>query len=95
MVSRLQFAVVAGQADQLDAVPEEFRRAAFVGHDVRIGVAEDAAPGRREVGERQRIRGGAGRNQENGDLALKIPERPFFRCRAFIGSLPYPRTKPR
>ena len=62
---------LARQADELDAAAEEFRRAAFVGRDVRLGMAQHRAPGRREMRERQRIGGGAGRHQEDRDLALE------------------------
>ena len=62
---------VAREADELDPAAEEFRRAAFVGRDVRLGMAEDGAPGRRQMRERERIRGGAGRHQEDRDLVLE------------------------
>ncbi len=61
----------ARQADELDAAAEEFRRAAFVGRDMRLGMAQHRAPWRRQMGERQRIRGGAGRHQEDRDLVLE------------------------
>ena len=68
---RRDLAGFAGKPDQLDAAAEEFRRAAFVGGDVRLVMAQHGAPGRREVRERERVRRGAGRHQEDRDLALK------------------------
>ena len=61
----------AREPDELDAAAEEFRRAAFVGRDVRLGVAEHGAPRRREMRERQRVGRGPGRHQEDRDLVLE------------------------
>jgi hypothetical protein len=64
------------KADELDATTEEFRRAAFIGGDMRLVVAEHRAPWRCEMRERQRIGGGAGRHEKNGDVALEHVSEP-------------------
>jgi len=68
---RRDLASFACKPEKLDAAAEEFGRATLVGGDVRLVVAEHGAPGRREVRERKRVRRGAGRHQEDRDLALK------------------------
>ena len=71
-----ELAADAGQPDELEAAAEELRRAAFVGDDVGFGVAQHAAPGRRDMRERQRIGGGAGRHDEDRNLALEDLAKP-------------------
>ena len=66
-------AAFAGDADELGAAGEEFRRAAFVVVDMRFLVAEDRAPRRRQRGERQGVGGGAGRDQKRRDRAARKP----------------------
>ena len=68
---RRDLAGLACEADELDAAAEEFGRAAFVGGDVRLVVAQHGAPRRREVCQRERVCRRAGRHQEHRDLALK------------------------
>ena len=68
----------AGQTDELDAATEKFRRAALIGRDVGFDVAEDGAPRRRHVGERQGICRRSGRHQEHGYLALENLREAFF-----------------
>ena len=74
---------VAGQADEFQTMPEEFRRAAFVGGDVGLRVTEHDAPRRRNLRQSQRIGRCAGRHQEDRDLALED-----FRKLAFGGLRP-------
>ena len=62
---RSDFVAVAGQADELEAMAEELRRAAFIGGDVGFGMTEHDAPGRRNLRQRQRIRRRPGRHQED------------------------------
>jgi len=65
---------LAGRArklGELQSAAEEFRRAAFVGRDMRFGVAERDAPGRRDLRQRQRIGRRPGRDQKDGDFALE------------------------
>src|SRR4051794_5909063 len=50
-----EFATGAGYRDDLAAAREKFRRAAFVGVDVRHLVANDAVVAPAKLGERQRI----------------------------------------
>ena len=78
-VPRVSLAVLARQADQLDAAAEEFRRAAFVGHDVCLLVAQHAAPGRRDMGKREGVGGGPGGHQEDRDLASRTVRRSAAR----------------
>lgn len=66
-----RFAILSPQADQLQSTAEEFGCAAFVGHDVRLLVAQHTAPGRGHMGERKRIGRGAGRRQKHRHLALE------------------------
>ena len=68
---RRDLAAFAGDADELGAAGEQFRRAAFVVMDMRFLMAEDGAPGRRQRAERKRIGGGAGADQERGDRAFE------------------------
>ena len=68
---RRDLAGFAGKADKLDAAAEEFRRAAFVGGDVRLVVTEHGAPRRRQMRKREGVGRGSGRHQEHRDLALK------------------------
>ncbi len=68
---RRDLGAVAGKAFELEAAAEEFRRAAFVGGDVGIGVTEHDAPWRRDLRQRQRIGGRPGRHQERRHLALE------------------------
>jgi len=57
---------------------EEFRRAAFVGRDMRLGMAESNATRLGDGGERQRIGGRAGADEEDGHLALEQVVEAFF-----------------
>ena len=68
---RRDLAPLAGQSDQLDAAAEELRRAAFVDRDMQLRMAQHRAPGRGQMGERERVRRRAGRHQEYRDLALE------------------------
>ena len=68
---RRNLAVVARESVELDAAAEKFRRAAFVGDDVRLRVTEHNAPRRRHLRKRQRIRGRAGRHQEYSNVVLE------------------------
>ena len=68
---RLDFAVAAGDADDLGPGGEEFRRAALVVDHMRFLVAEHRLPRRRQRGERQRVGGGAGGDEEDRRLALE------------------------
>src|SRR5262249_56057249 len=61
-------ACLARKPHELDSTAEEFRRAAFVRCDVRLVMAEHGAPGRGEMRQRERVRGGSGGHQ--GDRAL-------------------------
>jgi hypothetical protein len=71
-------AACAREPDELDAAAEEFRRAAFIRRDMRLGVAEHGAPGRREMRERQRVGRGPGRHQEYRDLVLEQLGEPLL-----------------
>src|SRR6185437_5950457 len=64
-------AALAGQPDQLERAAEEFGRAAFVGRDMRLGVAEHAAPGRVDMGECERIRGRADGDEKHRGVMLE------------------------
>ena len=66
----------SGQADEFEAAAEELRRAAFVGRDVRLGMAQHRAPGRRQMRKCQRVRRRAGRHQEHRDLAFEDLGKP-------------------
>lgn len=66
-----QLAAIARQADDLGPAGEEFRRAAFVGGDMRLVMAEHRPPGLDQARQRERVRRRAGRDQENRDLALE------------------------
>src|SRR5262249_58705980 len=59
---------VAGEAHELDSTAEEFRRTAFVCRDVRLVMAEDRAPGRGEMRQRERIRRSSGGHQKDRDV---------------------------
>jgi len=61
----------AGKAHELDPTAEEFGRAAFVGCDVRLLMAEHGAPRRGEMRQRERVCRRSGRHQEDRDLALE------------------------
>ena len=65
-----------GQSDQLQPATEEFRRAAFVGRDVRLGMTQHRPPRRAQMRDRERIRGRAGWHQENRHLALENFPKP-------------------
>jgi hypothetical protein len=68
-------APLSGQAHQLRAARVELGRAALVLHDVRGLVADDAPPGRRERGEGESVRGRAGGDEKDGQVALEhLPE---------------------
>ena len=66
------------EPDELDAAAKEFRRAAFVHGDMRLLVAENGTPGRRQMRERERIGRSPRRNQEHRDLALEHLGEPAF-----------------
>ena len=60
-----------GQCEQLRPSREEFRRAAFVRDDVRTRMAIDAAVGRRDLRQGQRVGRRAGGNGVDQDLRLE------------------------
>jgi len=63
---------------------EKLGRAAFVGKDVRFGVAEDDAPGRRDVRQRQGVCSGPGRHQKACHIALEDLTEPALSRRGPI-----------
>src|SRR5215831_13484757 len=73
------FAGHTGQADKFDAVSEKFGRAAFVGQNVRLGVAKNGAPGRRDLCQRQSVCRRAGRHQESRYVTLEDLTEPALR----------------
>ena len=73
---RRDLAVAAGKAGKLQPAAEKLRRAAFVGRDMGLGMAEHDAPGRRDLRQRQRIGRGPGRHQEHRHLALEDLRQP-------------------
>ena len=78
---RRHLAADARHADELEAAAEKFRRAAFVGEDMRLGMRKHRAPRRADMRERQRIGRRAGRHQEHGDLVLEnLADPPFDRA---------------
>lgn len=66
----IDFAVVAGEKEDLHAVGEKLGRAAFVGFDMGEFMAEDAVIGLAEGGQGQGVRGGAVEDEE--DFALSF-----------------------
>ena len=68
---RGQLAARARKIDQLGAVAEEFRRAAFVFDDVAVLMGNDGAPGLDEAGEGESVGCRAGRDEEGRDLAFE------------------------
>ena len=68
---RRDLAALSGEADEFQPAAEKFDRTAFVGRDVRFGMAQHDAPGRRDMRQRQSICGRAGRHQEYSDFALE------------------------
>ena len=62
---------VAFQLDELGAAAKKFRRATFIGRDVRSLVAQHRAPRGRQVRDGERIRHGAGRHQKYGDFLFE------------------------
>jgi len=79
---------LAGRARQIaefQAAAKKFRRAALVGRNVRFGMTEYDAPGRRDLRERQRICRRAGRYQEHRDVALEdFAKTPFDASRSIV-----------
>ena len=69
---------LAGDAGKLDAAAKEFRRAAFVGRDMGFRVADDGAPRRCQMRERQGIGRRPGRHQEDGDLTFEDVRETFL-----------------
>jgi hypothetical protein len=65
-------AIVRG-GEQLRAVGEEFRRAAFVGLDMRRVRTDHAVIGLAERGQRQRVGGGAVEDEEHLAIGLEQP----------------------
>jgi len=61
----------ARKRDQFEPAAEEFRSAAFVGREMTFLMAQHGSPGRRDVRQRQRVRGGSGRHQERRELVLE------------------------
>src|SRR5262249_24428616 len=61
-------AAFARKADELQSTAVEFRRAAFVRRDMRLGMAQHGAPRRSEMRQCERVGRGSGRHQENCDL---------------------------
>ncbi len=95
-------AVGGGKADQFGAAAEEFRRAAFVGDDMRRFVAVDRAIGRHQLRQRQRIGGGAGGDREYRHFGLEQlagdglqPRRQFIAAIGGCRSLRWQRRAPR
>ena len=64
-------AAVAGNADELRAAGEKFRRAAFVVVDMRLFVAEHRLPRTGQRRQRERVGGRAGRRRERRRLGLE------------------------
>jgi len=65
-----QLAVRPRDRNQLGA-GEKFRRAAFIGVDMGLFVAIDRAPGRRKLGQGERVRRRARRHQERRHFAFE------------------------
>jgi hypothetical protein len=68
---RRDLAAVACKSDELDAATEKLGRAAFVGRDMCVLVAEHRAPRRSEVRKRKRVGRSPGGDQKNRDLMLE------------------------
>ena len=102
---RRQLAVRRWRNQELRAVGEEFRRAAFVGLDMRRCRADDAVVGLAERGQRQRIGRGAVEDEEHLARAFELhakgirrPRRPLVlaigRSLAAGSQLPSPPRPP-
>ena len=72
-----ELAVLTGRDQKLRAVGEEFRRAAFVGLDMRRRRADHAVIGLAQRGQRQRIGRGAVEGEEHLGIGFRkqLPER--------------------
>ena len=78
----------ARQGDELGAAREKFRCAAFVVAHMRIGTAEDGAPGRCQRGDRKGIGGGSRRHQKARAIAFEnLAQQGFGALRVDIGAI--------
>ena len=66
-----EFALGAGGDEDLGAVGEKLRRAAFIGLDVRVVVADDAVIALAERGEGEGVGGGAVEDEEDVAVGLE------------------------
>ena len=70
-------ACAAGNADELGASGEHFRRAALIFHDMGLHVAENRAERRRNCAKRKRVRGSSRVDKETSDLSFEdVLEKP-------------------
>ena len=70
-IRRRDLACAAGNADELGASGEHFRRAALIFHDMGLQVAENRAEWRRNCTKRKRVRGSSRVDKETGDFSFE------------------------